>query len=318
MIVTAASRMIVTVTPNPSVDRTVCVDRLARGDVVRGSRSWTEPSGKGVNVTLALHTHGYRSTAVLPLGGAVGNELKTMLDASGASIVAVPINDSVRSNVSLLEPDGTVTKINEPGPKLTVAEAATLSDAALDAAQGAQWLACCGSIPAGVAVDFYADLVTRGRAAGLLTAVDSSGAWLAAALRAGPDLIKPNLGELAELTGRKLNTLGDVVDASKVVHEQGVGTILASLGAHGAVLVDDEGLLFGEAPVSQPVSTVGAGDALLAGFFAGGGKGATALATALRWAASAIRSPGTVFSSVVDDGVAVSVTSEPDLTRPIR
>jgi 1-phosphofructokinase len=309
--------MIATVTANPAVDRTVCVDRLVRGEVTRGYRSWAEPSGKGVNVTLALHAHGHASTAVLPLGGAVGNELRTMLDASGASIVTVPISASIRSNVSLLEPDGTVTKINEPGPTLTSAEANTLSDTALAAAQGAQWLACCGSLPSGVTVDFYADLVTRGRAAGLSTAVDSSGAWLAATLGARPDLIKPNLDELAELTGRELNTLGDVVDAGKIVRKQGVGAVLASLGAHGAVLLDEDGLLFGEAPVGQPVSTVGAGDALLAGFFAGGGKGATALGTALRWAATAVRNPGTLFSGV-DDGIEVSVTSEPDLARPLR
>src|SRR5258708_6574264 len=98
--------MIATVTANPAVDRTVCVDRLVRGEVTRGYRSWAEPSGKGVNVTLALHAHGHASTAVLPLGGAVGNELRTMLDASGASIVTVPISASIRSNVSLLERDG--------------------------------------------------------------------------------------------------------------------------------------------------------------------------------------------------------------------
>lgn len=309
--------MIVTLTANPSVDRTVRVDRLARGEVIRGSESWAEPSGKGVNVTLALHAHGHATIAVLPLGGSVGIELKRLLDITGASTVIVPIERPIRSNVSLLEPDGTVTKINEPGPELSGPEATSLFEAALAAARDAEWLACCGSLPAGVPAGFYADLVTQRRAAGLPTAVDSSGASLAATLGAGPDLIKPNLDELAELTGREPRTLGDVAEAGKLLRAQGVKAVLASLGPHGALLLDENGLLFGEAPVARPVSTVGAGDALLAGFLAGGGNGAAALETALRWAAAAVRHPGTVLSSV-DSDIAVSVTAGPDLTRPLH
>jgi 1-phosphofructokinase len=309
--------VIVTLTANPAVDRTVRVDRLVRGEVHRGGGSWTEPSGKGVNVTLALHAHGKASIAVLPLGGQVGDELKRMLDGTGAPIVTVPIAETIRTNVSLLEPDGTVTKVNEPGPRLSEPEARSLSDAALTAARDATWLACCGSLPAGLPARFYADLVRQRRADGLPTAVDSSGASLAAALDAEPALIKPNLDELAELTGRKLRTLGDVAEAGKAVLGHGVGSVLASLGAHGALLIEQGGVLFGEAPVARPVSAVGAGDALLAGFLAGGGKGGAALETALRWAATAVLHPGTTLSSV-DERIAVSVTAEPDLARPLH
>lgn len=311
--------MITTVTANPSVDRTVCVDHLRRGDVLRGTRSWVEPSGKGVNVSLALHTHGHATTAVLPLGGASGAELRAMLAVSGAAFVAVPIAEAVRSNVSLLEPDGTVTKVNEPGPRLTPAEADALAEAALSAAEHADWLACCGSLPAGVEPGFYADLVIRGRAAGCRTVVDSSGPYLETALRAEPDLIKPNLDELAELTGRRLDTLGDVVDAAKLVRGRGVGAVLASLGAHGVVLLDGGGLRYGRAPVERPVSTVGAGDALLAGFLAGGGHGTDALRTALRWAATAVRHPGTLFSGAdLDTDLDITVTTDPDLSTRLR
>ncbi|MER5389331.1 1-phosphofructokinase family hexose kinase [Saccharopolyspora sp. NPDC002686] len=307
--------MITTVTANPSVDRTICIDSLVRGDVLRGTRSSVEPSGKGVNVTLALHTHGHATTAVLPLGGASGAELRSMLDASGAGYVAVPIAEAVRSNISLLEPDGTVTKANEPGPQLTPPEIEALAEAAITAATSASWLACCGSLPVGVAPGFYADLIARGSAAGCRTVVDSSGPCLEKALDASPDLIKPNIDELAELTGRRLHTLGDVVDAGKLVRGRGVGAVLASLGPRGAVLLDHDGVLHGEAPVGRPVSTVGAGDALLAGFLAGGGRGAEALHMALRWAATAVQQPGTLFSGAdfnADPGV--TITATPDLS----
>ncbi|MBM0232328.1 1-phosphofructokinase, partial [Micromonospora sp. STR1_7] len=110
--------MILTLTPNPSVDRTVFVDALPRGAVIRSSRGWSEPSGKGVNVALALQRHDRPATAVLPVGGSVGAQLSQMLRLIGLPVREVPVRGEIRSNISLVEPDGTVTKVNEPGPEL--------------------------------------------------------------------------------------------------------------------------------------------------------------------------------------------------------
>ena len=110
--------MIVTVTPNPSLDRTLHLPRLEPGAVNRATATMTEPSGKGVNVALALHGVGVEVCAVLPVGGSTGRELLSALDRLGLDTVGVPIAGAVRSNVSLVEADGRSTKVNEPGPAL--------------------------------------------------------------------------------------------------------------------------------------------------------------------------------------------------------
>lgn len=309
--------MIVTVTPNPSVDRTIFVDVLTRGAVTRSKRSLAEPSGKGVNISLALHAHQQPTTAVLPLGGSSGAQLSEMLTRSGIAFHPVPINDSIRSNISLAESDGTVTKINESGPSLNRHEVRALRDAALAAGRGAKWLAACGSLPEGVDDDFYTGLVRSARQLGLQIAVDTSGVALGWAIQAGPDLIKPNLEELAEATGRTLATLGDAIEAAKHLRREGARAVLASLGPDGAILVDGHGVVHGEAPVTHPVSTVGAGDALLAGFLAGGGSGPKALAVGLRWAAAAVQHAGSVLTS--SDGAAIVILhDQADPGRTLR
>ncbi|WP_405140005.1 1-phosphofructokinase family hexose kinase [Sphaerisporangium sp. NBC_01403] len=306
--------MIVTVTPNPSVDRTVFIDALPRGTVVRSRRTRTEPSGKGVNVALALRAHGHDVIAVLPVGGTVGTQIMAMLDVAGVPTITVPIAGEIRSNVSLVEPDGTVTKINEAGPILDAAEAEALTVAAIKKTDGVSWLAGCGSLPAGLPENFYAQLAAEGRHRGVKVAIDSSGATLRAALPGTPDLVKPNVHELAEVVERPLKTLGDVVDAAVVLRQRGARSVLASLGADGAILVDDNDVLHGQAVVPRVVSAVGAGDALLAGFLAAGGDGRDALRNALGWAAAAVQHEGTLFSGV-DPAVTVTIDDVVDRER---
>lgn len=290
--------MIVTVTANPSLDRTLSVDRLTHGAVMRVASSWSEPSGKGVNVALALHAHGLDSCAVLPLGGIEGARLEALLCSTGLDFVAVRIAGEIRSNVTIIEPDGTTTKFNEPGPALDNREIEALTEAAIQAGQRAEWLVGCGSLPAGAPATFYAGLVAATRRTSARIAVDTSGAALMATLPAGPDLVKPNVSELAEAGRGSIETLGDVLGAARRLQKLGAKSVLASLGPDGAVLVEEGGdAVHGEAHVAYPRSTVGAGDALLAGFLAGGASGTEALRTALAWAAAAVRLPGTVLSA---------------------
>jgi 1-phosphofructokinase len=121
-----------------------------------------------------------------------------------------------------------------------------------------------------VPIDLYAQLTELGHRRQVNVVVDSSGPPLAASLPAGPDLIKPNEHELAELVGGELDTLGDVIDAAEEIRRRGVKAVLASLGADGVILLDAAGALYAEAPVTRVVSTVGAGDALLAGYLSTG------------------------------------------------
>ena len=178
---------------------------------------------------------------MLPVGGPAGAHLVEMLNRAGLSHQPVPITGEVRINISLIQPDGVVTKINESGPTLTEAEGDALLDAARTHAQAGAWLAGCGSLPGGLAEDYYAHLVETGHRAGAEVVIDTSGPPLITALAAGPDLIKPNAEELADAAGGTVTTIGDVVDAAQELRTRGAKTVLASLGADGALLVDASG-----------------------------------------------------------------------------
>ncbi|WP_020657405.1 1-phosphofructokinase [Amycolatopsis benzoatilytica] len=284
--------MIVTVTPNPSLDRTAQLGVLRRGEVLRASRVRLDPGGKGVNVSRALAAAGSPTVALLPAGGPVGERLADLLAPEGVPVVAVPIAGTTRSNITLVEADGTTTKINEPGPEISPAELAVLEQRTVELAGRAEWLVCCGSLPAGVPDDFYARLGKLAHDAGAKVAVDSSGAPLAAALAAGPDLIKPNLDELAELAGRALPLLGDVVEVCEDLVADGVGAVLVSLGARGAVLVGRTETRHALGPLVAVRSTVGAGDAALAGFLHAGGTGPRALRAAVAYGTAAVAQEG--------------------------
>ena len=309
--------MIVTLTLNPSLDRTLEVDTLRRGEVLRAASVHLDPGGKGVNVARALLANGVGSRAVIPCGGAEGEQLVLLLAEESVHTVAVPIASRTRSNVTLVEADGAVTKVNEPGAPLTAAEFDAVAAAVLGCAGTADWVVMCGSLPPDVPVDVYAGLTAQFAAAGIRVAVDTSGPALLTAVAAGPDLVKPNRDELAEAVGAPLTELGDVIEAAQALRERGAGAVLASLGADGALLVDDEGVLLAQGTQIEPRSTVGAGDALLAGFLSGGARGEKALIEAVAWGGAAVGLPGSRMPGPADihrEGIVViDLTREPGL-----
>jgi len=315
--------MIVTVTPNPSVDRTVSITDLQRGEVHRATASRIDPGGKGVNISRALTAHKARTLAVLPAGGPQGRLLAELLAEAGIEVAIVPIGGSTRANVALVEPDGTTTKINEPGPVLSGSELdALLAGAVATLPERPRWLVGSGSLPPGVDEHLYAVLVRRCRDAGVSVAIDASGAAMHHAVAAGPDLIKPNLEELEEAVDQSLSTLGDVLTASKDLVAHGVATVVVSLGGDGALLVSESVVAHAVTPVSCPLSTVGAGDALLAGYLYATGSGSSAveaLCTGVAWGAAAVSLPGSRMPTPADvAGIQVSVTTEPDLNLDLK
>ncbi|MFJ9819935.1 1-phosphofructokinase [Streptomyces sp. NPDC101151] len=311
--------MILTVTPNPSLDRTYEVHALKRGEVIRADTERMDPGGKGVNVSRAVAAAGRRTVAVLPLGGAPGALVAELLDAQGIEVAPVPVAGPTRSNIALAEADGVLTKINAPGPELSPAEQELLLDTVREQSRDADWIACCGSLPRGLAPSWYADVVTRAHAGGARIALDTSGRALLEALRARPDVVKPNAEELAEAVGRPLATVGDAVKAAEELREMGARTVLASLGADGQLLVDDAGAWFGSAPADAVRSNVGAGDSSLAGFLIAGGSGPEALASAVAHGAAAVQLPGSVMPAPADlDPAAVTVTADIPVDRELR
>ncbi|MFF9052764.1 1-phosphofructokinase family hexose kinase [Streptomyces erythrochromogenes] len=296
--------MILTVTPNPSLDRTYELPSLDRGRVLRAAGDRIDPGGKGVNVSRAAAAAGVPTTAVLPLGGAPGVLLAELLGGQGVNVTAVSIAGQTRSNISLAEPDGTLTKINATGPKLSAQESGLLLDTVRTSRADASWIAGCGSLPGGLAPDWYADLVAAARTAGVRVALDASGPALRAALPAGPDVIKPDASQLAASVGRPVSTLGEAVGAAQELHALGAGAVLASLGRNGLLLVGEQGVCHATTEPAEPAGavrgTAGAGDAALAGFLIAGGDGPGALRSALAHGAAAGRLPGSVMPAPSD------------------
>ncbi|MEC3981281.1 1-phosphofructokinase [Amycolatopsis sp. H20-H5] len=286
--------MIVTVTANPSLDRTLEVAGLRRGQVHRISAAHVQPGGKGVNVARALVSNGIPARAIIPAGGVEGQQLIALLTDYDIEVCQAPSTGPVRINVSVVEPDATVTKLNEPGAALSETEVAALFDVILANIADASWVVLAGSLPPGIDPGFYAEVIRRLDGKGIRVAVDTSGAALYAAVAAGPALIKPNREELEEVVGRKLPTVADIGEAARELRGFGVETVLASLGGDGALLVDAEGMWHAEAPAVVR-STVGAGDATLAGFLAAGAHGVSALRQGVAWGAAAVSLPGSTM-----------------------
>jgi 1-phosphofructokinase len=295
--------MIITVTLNPSLDRTIELDRLSPGCVQRVTAARLDPGGKGVNVARALLANGVPTLAVVPVAGIEGDQLVRLLEHEGVDVAVVPVLGHTRSNITIAEADGTVTKLNEPGASLGANDLDALAANVLAAATPGSWVVLCGSLPPGLRAsgppglraEAYATLTHRFVAAGMRVAVDTSGPAFRAAVAVSPELVKPNAEELAEAVGRPLGSRSAVVAAARELQDLGAQTVLVSLGAAGAILVD-EAVVIGEPRVDEPRSTVGAGDAFLAGFLASQYLGAScreALAEALAWGAAAVRLPGT-------------------------
>lgn len=285
--------MIVTVTLNPSLDRTLSIAELIRGEVIRADSTIEDPGGKGVNVTRFLTARGSDSVAVLPSGGSIGRGLVSLLVDAGIPHRSIPIEGRTRANVTVVEPDGTTTKLNEPGPELSAAEIDALVAAVAELVTPGGWVVVAGSLPAGMDTSVLTRLAEVARAAGARFALDASGQALADGLAASPDLIKPNEEELGEILGRELRTREEVLEGCDEARARGAAAVICSLGAEGAVLVDDNGRWFVKGAKVPVLSTVGAGDSLLAGFLHGGGSGPEALKVGIAWATAAVQTAGT-------------------------
>ncbi|MGV0592893.1 1-phosphofructokinase family hexose kinase [Mycolicibacterium porcinum] len=302
--------MIVTVTPNPSLDRTVTLSTpLTRGAVQRVDSVTVEPGGKGINVARALTLANVAAEAVLP--AADSDPLLSGLRALDVRFTGVPIADPVRTNLAITESDGTTTKLNERGAVVDAGALEALTRCVLGKAQDASWVVLSGSLPPGIPLDWYAQVVSLLAPLDCRVAVDTSEAPLAALAAAfevaAPDLIKPNAEELADLAGVPAADLEDaaaqgdmspVVAASQALVARGVGAVLATLGAAGAVLVDGSGAWLATPPPIVPRSTVGAGDSSLAGYLRAAVAGVDApqrLQMAVAYGSAAAALPGSAL-----------------------
>lgn len=295
--------MILTLTANPSLDRTVALaGRLKRGKVIRADSVISQAGGKGVNIARACIAAGVPAIAVLP--AAKDDPFVLELLAAGIDCRPVHHDGALRVNITITEPDGTTTKLNSPGPQLTEEVRRDLAEALRRRAAAADWVVLAGSLPPDTPPEWYAELVVLLRAAGARVAVDTSDAPLRALVdrlpAAAPHLMKPNGEELASFTGDDPEQLESDPDAAakaaRGLVESGVESVLATLGARGAVLVTADGAWHASPPPSTVVSTVGAGDSSLFGYLLGELRGygpEERLALAVAYGSAAAGLPGT-------------------------
>lgn len=312
--------MIVTLTPHPSIDRTIALDGpLRRGGVQEATSAGDQHGGKGVNISRACLAADLSTVAVLP--ALEQDPFVVGLRHSGVECCPVPPAGPIRTNITITEPDGTTTKVNTPGARVTSEHTEAMARAVIDLAPRSAWTVLAGSLPPGAEPTFYADVTQRLRPTRTKVAVDTSGAALAALADAlpvaAPDLMKPNGEELASLTGvDPLALEADpvaVAAAAQDLVRRGAGAVLASLGAHGAVLATAEGSWHAGPPPTTVVSTVGAGDSSLFGYLLADLQGLDApgrLAMAVAYGSAAAGLPGTTVPTpdqVNPDLVAVTV-----------
>ena len=297
--------MIITVTTNPSIDRTVVVNDLVLGGVNRGELSAIDPGGKGVNVSRALAAYGAKTHAVLICGDLGSQWFSKKLNTLHIPHHVIKAEGITRSNITLQEADQTVTKINEPGFELSKDVLHELYETLDGLDLKGSWVVLAGRLNPGADVNTYRDLAQFVRDRGASVAIDGSGAEFKAALQVNPDLIKPNQFELAELVGRPLKTIHDVIAAAREVIDNGVAQILCSLGKDGAILVTKDQVIHCEPEKSAVGTPVGAGDILLA-IYLGGGAQPSALKDAIAWSAASVPLPGTAIPTPAQ-AAAVSV-----------
>jgi 1-phosphofructokinase len=301
--------MIVTLTANPSLDRSVRLAAPLRVGEVQGATSSREDAGgKGINVARAVVAAGEACLAVLPLAG--DDPFAGALASAALPSRTVPVQGLVRANITITDEAGTTTKLNLPGAELTPQEAARVVDAAVAASEGARWLVLAGSLPPGAPDDFYVRVSSAVRtahgAAAPRIAVDTSGPALRAVVHRGaPDLIKPNDDELSELAGVALGdrSVREILDIARALVPARVGAALVTLGARGALLVEADGAWAATPPPIRLVSTVGAGDSSLAGYVIAESRGAgpeDRLRSAVRYGAAAASLPGTQAPAPAD------------------
>ena len=221
--------------------------------------------------------------------------MEELLDAAGVARRSVAVAGALRMNVSVLEPDGTTTKLNEPGPRAQPGRGRRPARRHPPRRRRRRLGRRLRQPAARRPHRPLRALVTRVRERGIRVAVDSSGTPMTAAVAARPNLIKPNHEELAELVGHPLPTLRDVHAAARDLVADGIEVVAVSLGGDGALLVTADELVHARATITAPLSTVGAGDCMLAGLLHGlstGLSAADALAGAVTWGAAAVTLPG--------------------------
>lgn len=266
---------VVTVTINPAIDQTITIPRFAAGTVNRVQYSQMDAGGKGINVAAFLADFGQPATVTGFLGRANDEIFRQLFSQKGIEDRCVRIAGATRIGVKITDPVlHQTTDINFPGQAPDPADIARLFDILRELAAGHEWFVLSGSVPAGVPACIYAEMIRTlaGVHAERATKVvlDTSGEGFRQAVAAGPWLIKPNVDELGEFAGERLETAASIIDVARTLMQRhNIASVVVSMGAQGAIFLEGDEAVWAVPPAVEVKSTVGAGDAMVAGIVAG-------------------------------------------------
>jgi 1-phosphofructokinase len=306
---------VVTVTANPAVDQTVWIPGFRAGEVNRVRHQEVSAGGKGVNVAAFLAAFGIETLATGFLGTSNAGLFEEFLAERGIEERFVRVHGTTRTGVKIVDDEaGTTTDVNFPGFDVPGERVADLETLLASLTRPGGWIVLSGSLPPGAPADLYARLSAGAREAGMRVAVDTSGPPLAEAVRTVPDLLKPNREELEELTGRPLGDRAALAAAARELVDAGISTVVVSLGGEGALFVRAGEAVFAVPPPVTVASTVGAGDAMVAGTIVGTLRelplaGVAALATAT--AATKIGRVGPYLDAAAAEATSKTVAVHP-------
>ncbi|PDV98810.1 1-phosphofructokinase family hexose kinase [Candidatus Chloroploca asiatica] len=304
-------------TPNPALDRTMTFANLRLGIVQRTDQVVVAAGGKGLNVARAAHTLGQQALVCAPLGGSTGRYVAALAEAEGLVGSWYYHNaGETRTCVLLVDPEADdATALNEAGPILGDDDWTGFAASANKAALEAKLAIVSGSLPRGIAPEHFAALIAQIQGQGLPLIIDTSGAALAAALRAQPWGVKVNGAELGDVLGRSIASVDAAIPALSELRSQGITLAAVSLGGLGCVASTNEGTWHAQPPPITLISSVGSGDSLLAGLATGLLRG-MALPNALRLAVACGTADAlTVGGGRIDPAQVAELTATTRLTE---
>lgn len=278
--------MILCVTPNPAIDRTLVVPGFKPGAVFRPASQLAAPGGKGVNVARAVHVLGGQALCAGFIGGGTGRQLAELAEREGLNAAWTWIAGETRTCIIVADPDAEATVINENGPVVTAVEWARLEADILRESARSSAVCFSGSLPQGAPPEVFARLLRTLREAGRTVWVDTSGAALAAALTVPGLNIKVNDEEAGAALELAVQDIGSAASAAAELRARGVAIAVLTLGGQGAVLAHEAGCWHAQPPPVKVMSSVGSGDSFLAGLVQGLAADLTP-DEALRWGAAA-------------------------------
>ncbi len=258
---------VIALSMNPSIDLSTNIDRVAPLRKLRCATARRDPGGGGVNVARVIGRFGADVTAVYPIGGPTGQLLRRLVDQEGIRSLAIDVRAETREDFTVVERStGNEFRFVLPGPRLTKREWQVCLDAVTALRARAKFLVASGSLPPGVPKDFYAKAARLAKEMKLKMVLDASGPALELALKEGVYLIKPNLQELADLVGARIDDQDAWIKAAlSLVRAEQTEVVALTLGAEGALLITRDRVWRAQALPVKAASTVGAGDSFLGG-----------------------------------------------------